>query len=152
MRIPTTQTVPSPNAVPDKRGSVLLVSALPPPVGGLATWTGMIVDRGLPDPFDIEVVDTRTIREHFSATTRLNFAELRRTAGILSGIRAGVNSGRFSLMHLNCSLYLAGAPRNLVSALLARRAEFHTFRTCTDRSKSRVVVRRWPGSSVSPTV
>ena len=99
---------------------LLLVSALPPPSGGIATWTETLVNRGLPSPFELELVDTRVSREHYLAPTRPDGAEIRRTARILLGIHRSLQSRRFSLMHLNCSLYYAGAIRNLAATLIAR--------------------------------
>ena len=105
------------------RFRVLLVSALPPPVGGLATWTQVLLKRGLPKPFEVELVDTRVARRHQSMPTSLGLAEIRRTLRILTGVHRALRSGRFSIMHMNCSLYFAGAFRNLASALIARRAK-----------------------------
>ena len=105
------------------RFHVLLVSALPPPVGGLATWTQVLLKRGLPKPFEVELVDTRVARRHQSMPTSLGLAEIRRTLRILTGVHRALRSGRFSIMHMNCSLYFAGTFRNLASALVARRAK-----------------------------
>lgn len=101
---------------------VLMVSPLPPPPGGMETWTQILCDRGLPPPFAFELVDTKAFRERPQARARLNLGEARRNLRILARIRRALTSGRFSLMHLNCALTPTGAPRNLASALLARRA------------------------------
>ncbi len=100
----------------------LLVSALPPPPGGIASWTQTMLDRGLPAPFEFEVVDTRVFRRSQFTPPKLSPAELKRNLGILWRIRRALASGRFDLMHLNCGLTLSGAPRNLLSALIAKRA------------------------------
>ena len=105
------------------RFRVLLVSALPPPVGGLATWTQVLLKRGLPKPFEVELVDTRVARRHQSMPTKLGLAEISRTLRILTGVHRALRSGRFSIMHMNCSLYFAGTFRNLASALIATRAK-----------------------------
>lgn len=101
---------------------VLMVSPLPPPPGGMETWTQILCDRGLPPPFAFELVDTKAFRGRQAARVRLNPGEVRRNWRILARIRRALASGRFSLMHLNCALTPTGAPRNLASALLARRA------------------------------
>lgn len=101
---------------------VLMVSPLPPPPGGMETWTQILCDRGLPPPFAFELVDTKAFRKHPQAHARVNPGEIRRNLRILARIRRALASGRFSLMHLNCALTPTGAPRNLASALLARRA------------------------------
>ena len=99
-----------------------MVSPLPPPPGGMETWTQILCDRGLPAPFAFELVDTKAFRERPQARARLNLGEVRRNLSILARIRRALASGRFSLMHLNCALTPTGAPRNLAAALLARRA------------------------------
>ena len=101
---------------------VLLVSALPPPPGGIASWTQTMLDRGLPSPFQLEVVDTRVYRQSQFTPSRPTPAEIWRNLKILTQIRRALTSGRFSVMHLNCGLTLSGVPRNLASALIARRA------------------------------
>ena len=101
---------------------VLLVSALPPPTGGIQTWTEILCERGLPEPFEFELVDTRVTRRHQNIPPRLNAAEVKRFLKIVWRIRRSLRSGCFSLMHLNCSLTMTATPRNLVSTLIARRA------------------------------
>ena len=101
---------------------VLLVSPLPPPPGGMETWTRVLLERGVPPPFEYELVDTRAYRSNQASPPRLNVREIRRNVNILRGIHKAVSSGRISMMHLNCSLTLTGAPRNLASVLIAKRA------------------------------
>lgn len=120
----TTCNPPPPATHPpaNHRARVLLVSALPPPPGGIASWTQTMLERGLPPPFELEVVDTRVYRPSQFTPSRPTPAEIWRNLKILSRIRQSLASGRFSVMHLNCGLTLSGAPRNLASALLARQA------------------------------
>ena len=101
---------------------VLLVSALPPPPGGIASWTQTLLDRGLPPPFALEVIDTRVYRQSQFTPSRPTPPEIWRNLRILWRIRRALASGRFSVMHLNCGLTLSGVPRNLASAMMARRA------------------------------
>ena len=114
---------PPRDAGPEHPVRGLLVSALPPPPGGVETWTEILCERGLPAPFEFEMVDTRACRPHQADAPRLNTAEVRRNLRILWQIYRSLASGRFSFMHLNCALTLTGTPRNLASALIARRAK-----------------------------
>ena len=116
---PKTGNPPTANANPTR---ILLVSALPPPPGGIATWTQTILDRGLPPTFELEVIDTRVYRQSQFTPSRPTPPEIWRNLRILWRIRRALASGRFSLMHLNCGLTLSGVPRNLASALAAQRA------------------------------
>ena len=101
---------------------VLLASALPPPPGGMATWTQLLCQRGLPAPFEVELVNTRVFRHSQFTPPKPGPKELKRNFYILRQIRRKLASGQFSLLHLNCGLTLVGVPRNLASARLARRA------------------------------
>ena len=80
---------------------VLLVSPLPPPDGGISKWTRMLVDRGIPDGIQIEVINTNVKRSHFSKTARPTPSEMLRNWRILTQVRSAVHSGRFDVMHLN---------------------------------------------------
>ena len=104
------------------RFRVLLVSALPPPVGGIQSWTEVLCERGLPAPFELEIVDTRVTRRHQDIPPKLSPSEVRRFFKILWRIHRSLRSRRFSAMHLNCSLTVTATPRNLASALIARLA------------------------------
>lgn len=101
---------------------VLLVSPLPPPAGGIQTWTQILLERGLPAPFECELVDTRVTRRHQDIPARLNWTEAKRFFGILAKVRQRLRSRRFSLMHLNVAPTYIAALRNLLTAMLARRA------------------------------
>ena len=104
------------------RFRVLLVSALPPPPGGIQSWTEVLCERGLPAPFELEIVDTRVTRRHQDIPPKLSPSEVSRFLKILWRIHRSLRSGRFSAMHLNCSLTVTATPRNLASALIARLA------------------------------
>ena len=101
---------------------VLLVSAIPPPPGGIQTWTQTLLERGLPAPFELELVDTRVTRRHQDVAPKPTPNEARRFLRILWRIHRSLRSGRFSVMHLNCSPTYMAAARNWASALIARRA------------------------------
>jgi glycosyltransferase involved in cell wall biosynthesis len=82
---------------------VLLVSPLPPPEGGISAWTQTLMRHGLPDGFDLELVDTRVARKHWREPTRLTPGELRRLTRIWRQVRGHLKSGRIDVMHLNNS-------------------------------------------------
>ena len=101
---------------------VLLVSPLPPPEGGISAWTETLIQQGLPDGFEIELVDTRVARKHWREPTRLNLGEFRRLMRIWRGIRRHLKSGHIGVMHLNNSpTSTLGVFRDYVSARLAVR-------------------------------
>ncbi len=91
--------------------TVLMVSPLPPPAGGIATWTEVFRQRGLPPPFRIRLVDTRVERTHWSSPARPGLTELKRTFRILRAVRRSLKDG-VAIMHLSCSLSPVGVFRD----------------------------------------
>ena len=77
---------------------VLLVSPLPPPMGGMQTWTETLLRRGLPEPFAVDLVNTRqTGRRRKRPGPRLSYARRRGSsrfcgASTLPSVRAVTRS------------------------------------------------------------
>ncbi len=111
------------NASAERPIRVLLVSPLPPPPGGIETWTQTLQERGLPAPFDFEIVDTKAFRGHSQSPINIGTAEVKRNLRILWRVRRALASGRFAVMHLNCALATFGVARELATARMARRAK-----------------------------
>lgn len=105
-----------------RRVRILLVSPLPPPARGIQTWTQTLYGRGLPAPFELELINTRPVRQYSDVRPNLNIAEAKRNGAIVWQTSRALASGRISVMHLNCALPFASAPRNLALALIAKRA------------------------------
>jgi glycosyltransferase involved in cell wall biosynthesis len=102
---------------------VLLVSPLPPPEGGIATWTRTLLDRGLPDGIELKVINTRVTRSHFSSPARPTPTEILRSWKILTSVRSAARSGRFDVMHLNHGAISSnGMFRDYLVARIAHRA------------------------------
>ena len=102
---------------------VLLVSALPPPEGGAAAWTSTIVDQGLPEGFDLELVDSRVARSHWAEPTRPTPGEFRRLFRIWRKVNSRLKSGEIDVLHVaNSPSGSFGVFRDL---LLARSAHRH---------------------------
>ena len=99
---------------------VLLVSALPPPTGGLAAWTEQFLKEGLPAGYETYLVDT-SIRNPRRARGASAWAgEARRTARIIASLLWHLVRVRPHVVHLNCSHFFRGIARALVCARLAR--------------------------------
>lgn len=103
---------------------VLLVSPLPPPAGGVANWTRILNERGLPDGWRHSIVDTR-VRSGpvFSRQRdRVSTSQARRWARILRDMRRELREGRPDVVHLNVDALGLGLVRELACAQLARNA------------------------------
>ncbi len=77
----------------------------------------------MPAPFELKLINTRPVRQYSDVRPKLNLAEVKRNGGIMWQTYRALASGRFSVMHLNCALPFASAPRNLALALIARRTK-----------------------------
>lgn len=99
---------------------ILYISPLPPPYGGIATWTALIFKHGLPKPLPLTLVDTR-IRGRRNVFERVSFSlpELIRLSKIVSHYLYQLLFHRPGLIHLSCSLSTAGIFRDYFIAKLA---------------------------------
>ena len=99
---------------------ILLVSARPPPAGGLAAWTERFLKEGLPTGYETYLVDT-SIRNPRRARGASSWAgEARRTVRIIASLLWHLVRVRPHVVHLNCSHFFRGIARALVCARLAR--------------------------------
>lgn len=56
---------------------VILISSVPPPMGGIAKWTQRMLDLSLPDGWDIDLVDDKLVgkRDSFGDSVRYNYMD-----------------------------------------------------------------------------
>ena len=91
-------------------------------MGGMQTWTETLLRRGLPDPFVVDLVNTRQTVKRGKPGARLTYGELARFLKILWRIHSSLRSGRYALLHLNCSFTSTATLMNLSTMWIARRA------------------------------
>ena len=68
---------------------ILLISPIPPPIGGIASWTVRYLDWMKKNYYSVVLVDSKTIGTRAKQkTTRINiFSEIIRTFNIISKVR-----------------------------------------------------------------
>jgi glycosyltransferase involved in cell wall biosynthesis len=107
-----------------KRGGeqrVAYVSRLPPPGGGIATWTRIVFERGLPGGWVPTLVDARlTARRRSFESARLSPGEAWRTVRILASLLRELALRRPAIVHFNVGSFDLGLVRDLLGALLVR--------------------------------
>ena len=102
---------------------ILLVSPLPPPMGGVQTWTETLLRRGLPEPFAVDLVNTsQTGRRRKRPGPRLTWGEAARFFKILWRFYSSLRSGRYALVHMNSSFTRTATLVNLCTMWIARHA------------------------------
>jgi len=103
------------------RKKILYMSPLPPPSGGIATWTEKLVKYGLPDGFEIEIVNINTLgNRKMHEKKRYESIELKRNIGIIYNLIKQITIFRPHIVHLNCSLSPAGVFRDYLCALIIK--------------------------------
>lgn len=103
------------------RKPILLISPLPPPYGGIATWTHELLYHGLPDGSQFTLVDTkiRGKRNIFDPGS-FSFAEIFRSGRVISALIYQFIINRPRIVHLNSSLSTLGIFRDMGCAILAK--------------------------------
>lgn len=101
------------------RTKVLLISPLPPPVGGISSWTQLVVEWARNNGLEFDVVNTAVIGSRKSYIYRKSyFAEIVRAFNIVTNLKNRLCSSRYSVVHLNTSCSTIGIFRDYLCALI----------------------------------
>jgi len=100
--------------------NILYISPLSPPYGGLASWTEIILKKGLPYPFKVHIVNTGQINRTLFDPLRLNFSEVKRNISILWKLLKVIKKQKIDLIHLNSSLAQFGIFRDWLCTFISR--------------------------------
>jgi glycosyltransferase involved in cell wall biosynthesis len=107
----------------EKNFKVLLISPLPPPAGGIATWTKQYIEWADDNEIAVEIVNIAVIgkrAEKINNKTSL-IEEIRRTKRILKDVKCKIKQFKPDVVHLNTSCGRFGIVRDYLSARLAKR-------------------------------
>lgn len=98
---------------------VLYLTPLPPPVGGISTWSAKLLKYGLPKGFAFAIVNTSTMcNRNTHEHVRISIVELNRNILILYRLLINLFSARPDIVHINCCLSPTGVFRELLCALI----------------------------------
>lgn len=102
--------------------NILLISPLPPPEGGMASWTCNYLASKKAAENNVFIVNTAVIGKRVKNYGKLSIRdEIKRTRFILSEIRKMLREKEFDAVHLNCSLGRFGLVRDYLSAAVVKR-------------------------------
>lgn len=99
---------------------ILLVSPLPPPAGGIATWTKAYCEYCGEKGHNVRVVNT-ALRKARRENKKNLLHELVRTVSILYRLWKGLRTEDYDVVHINSSCSLFGMLRDNCCLLLARK-------------------------------
>lgn len=123
--------------------NILLVSPLPPPNGGIATWTEQYLDnsKGIND---IYIVDTALIGERASHRGgRMKFvSEIKRFCGIIRRYCSLLHSKKIDIIHINSSCSKSGIIRDALCVALAGKhpVVFHCHCNVRDQLRGKLAL------------
>jgi len=100
---------------------VLYLSPIPPPYGGIATWTEKLLKYGLPDGFKVRIVSTSTLsNRNTHEKAKFEAKEIKRTLDIILNLIKQLIKFRPHLIHLNCSLSPLGIFRDYLCGVIIK--------------------------------
>jgi glycosyltransferase involved in cell wall biosynthesis len=104
----------------EKNKAVLFLSPFPPPFGGIASWTKILCEKGLPAPYLAFVVDTRQLSSDDSLLLLKLMNNLRREVVVILKLIYNLLYRRPKIVHLNSSLSPKGVHRDVLCIVIAR--------------------------------
>lgn len=103
--------------------SILLLSPLPPPTGGIASWTQKFIGWGQQNSLDIEIVNTAVIGGRANKINKKIkvFEELERTINIFKDIKNKIKKNKNYIGHLNTPCGNFGILRDYLCAIIFKK-------------------------------
>ena len=104
---------------------ILLVSPLPPPAGGISSWTEQYIDWAKKNNFSVVIVNKAVIgkrAENITKKTRIS-DEIKRTKFIIKELRMKINQFKPQIIHLNTPCGKFGIIRDFLCAQIAKKSD-----------------------------
>lgn len=102
---------------------ILLVSPLPPPAGGIASWTQQYIDWSKENNLSLEIVNTAVIgrrAEKINEKTKI-LDEIKRTKDIIKELKTKIHEFQPQIIHLNTPCGKLGIIRDFLCAQIANK-------------------------------
>lgn len=102
---------------------IALISPLPPPEGGIATWTKEAESFFLNNAIQYEIIDNAVVgkrKEKITSTTKLK-DEIIRTVSIVKKLKYTISFFKPDILHINTSCGRFGIYRDFLCMLIARK-------------------------------
>lgn len=107
----------------DKKLNVLLLSPLPPPAGGIASWTKRYLKWSESNDLNVEIVNTAVTGKRLSKINRKRnlIDEIGRTKNIMSTLKNKIINSTPDVVHINSACGKFGIIRDYLCALLIKK-------------------------------
>ena len=121
---------------------IVLLSPLPPPIGGIATWTKDFIEYSKKKNHEVYVVDTSLIgkRQNKKNHRKNFFTEIRRSLRIYKSLIFKINKYNPDYVYINSSCSLTGLLRDLFAVLISKNNKivFHCHCDVTYQVKNKI--------------
>lgn len=103
---------------------VLLISPLPPPAGGIASWTKRYVESDIAKENDVDVVNIAVKGERVNNFTQKKKVseEIGRFRSIIKELKKALKTKRYDIVHINSSCSSTGLLRDLTVAYIVKKS------------------------------
>lgn len=103
------------------KAKILFVSPIPPPFGGIASWTDSIMKWAKNHHRRVGIIDTSKFNSGESSPSNglSFFGQLKRAKYIFKNLKENLNEGNYDVVHINSSGAFPGIFRDLISAMIA---------------------------------
>lgn len=107
----------------DNKVKILLISPLPPPAGGIATWTEKFIRWSKTNYIDVDIINTSVIGKRAKKinNSRSYFDEFKRTINIINTLINKLNKDYPLVAHLNTSCGKFGIVRDFFCAAIIKK-------------------------------
>jgi len=105
----------------NRKAKILFVAPIPPPFGGIASWTNFVIEWTKNNNREIDIVNTsKSTDSNVSPSDKVNIlSQIQRTMNILFDLYKKINQEKFDILHLNSSGSFPGIFRDYVVIRLA---------------------------------
>ena len=102
---------------------VLLISPLPPPAGGIASWTKQYLEWAERNNIDVDIINTSIIGKRcIQVNSKRNFLdEIKRTIKIVMDLKKRISKTPLDVVHLNSSCAHYGIIRDYLCARIVNK-------------------------------
>lgn len=107
---------------------ILLISPLPPPKGGIATWTIAYKNSSILKEHSIEIVNTAIMEKRRKKLKRLYLIEeIKRLINILKSLEQKIQNKKFDVAHINSSCSALGLYRDYICIKILKKRKIKIF-------------------------
>lgn len=111
--------------------NILLISPLPPPTGGIATWTKLYLSSKEMKNHNIKVINTAVTGTRSIDLSKKSIKdEILRSRNIFKKLIFNIEKEKFDVVHLNTSCSKFGIIRDLICAIIIKRKEIKLVLHC----------------------